>query len=173
MLYRAKWFRWSNHFMGNVPSSWKWNSTYVGLSDGDSQWSGFSFLCISGKRLEWWFFSMEVTCCLRRWWFQRKWSKDFTMVNEWFDSRIKSRLRGRQRNLSDRIFPCRIVCFMDSIWNGYLLSNCKLLRFFMVRTMGWICVASSNKAWKQYLLKPWRKRRKNKESGHGKSWRSN
>ena len=23
MLYRAKWFRWSNHFMGNVPSSWK------------------------------------------------------------------------------------------------------------------------------------------------------
>ena len=29
--------------------------------------------------------------------------------------RIKSRLRGRQRNLSDRIFPCRIVCFMDSI----------------------------------------------------------
>ena len=28
---------------------------------------------------------------------------------------IKSRLRGRQRNLSDRIFPCRIVCFMDSI----------------------------------------------------------
>ena len=29
--------------------------------------------------------------------------------------RIKSRLRGRQRNLSDRIFPCRIVCSMDSI----------------------------------------------------------
>ena len=75
--------------------------------------------------------------------------------------------------VKDWKFPCRIVCSMDSIWNGYLLSNCKLLRFFMVRTMGWICVASSNKAWKQYLLKPWRKRRKNKESSHGKSWRSN
>lgn len=23
MLYRAKWFRWSDHFMGNVSSSWK------------------------------------------------------------------------------------------------------------------------------------------------------
>lgn len=45
----------------------------------------------------------------------RKWSKDFTVVDERPDSRIKNSLWSRQRNLSDRIFPCRIVCFMDSI----------------------------------------------------------
>ena len=51
MLYRDKMVPVGPiYFSGeSYPSSWKWNSTYVGLSDGDSQWSGFSFCAFQVK----------------------------------------------------------------------------------------------------------------------------